>query len=90
MVGLRAMDGTLPDRQLCLCGGGLSVLAPVLSILGAMSWESIAKGSVLQEPLLAGLIDPWPAALGLAGTFALIGLSVLGIGLGLLAPAGLR
>ena len=97
-VGLNAMTGTLAgSAAMLVAAGALLVLTPVLSILGAMSWEAIAKGLVALAGAftvigVAGLVlTPLvPTILGLSGAFALIGVSVLGIGAGLaLAGAGL-
>lgn len=97
-IGLNVMNGTLAgSAAMLVAAAALAVLTPVLSILGAMSWESIAKGLVSIAGAfavlgVAGLVlTPLvPAILGLAGAFTLIGLGVLGIGAGLLAAgAGL-
>ena len=46
-VGLNAMTGTLAgSAAMLVAASALLVLTPVLSILGAMSWEAIAKGLV--------------------------------------------
>ena len=97
-IGLNAMTGTLAgSAAMLVAASALLVLTPVLSILGAMSWEAIAKGLVALAGAftvigVAGLVlTPLvPTILGLSGAFALIGVSVLGIGAGLaLAGAGL-
>lgn len=97
-VGLNVMNGTLAgSAALLVAVGALAILAPVLSILGAMSWESIAKGLVAIAGAftiigVAGLVlgPVVPAILGLAGAFALIGVGILAFGAGLLAAgAGL-
>ena len=97
-IGLNAMTGTLASSAAMLvAASALLVMSPVLSILGAMSWEAIAKGLVTLAGAftvigVAGLVlTPLvPTILGLSGAFALIGVSVLGIGAGLaLAGAGL-
>lgn len=97
-IGLNAMTGTLPgSAALLVAVAALAVLTPVLSILGAMSWESIAKGLVAIAGAfavigVAGLVlTPLvPTILGLGAAFALIGVGVLAIGAGLLAAgAGL-
>ena len=97
-IGLNAMTGTLAgSAAMLVAASALLVLTPVLSILGAMSWEAIAKGLVAMAGAftvigVAGLVlTPLvPTILGLSGAFALIGVSVLGIGAGLaLAGAGL-
>ena len=97
-IGLNTMTGTLAgSAAMLVAAAALLVMTPVLSILGAMSWESIAKGLVSLAGAftvigVAGLVlTPLvPTILGLSGAFALIGVSVLGIGAGLaLAGAGL-
>lgn len=92
-VGLNTMKGTLPgSAAMLIAASALAVLTPVLSILGAMSWTSIAKGLIsiagaftvigVAGAVLTPLV---PTILGLAGAFTLIGVGVLGIGTGLLA-----
>lgn len=97
-IGLNAMTGTLAgSAAMLVAASALLVMTPVLSILGAMSWEAIAKGLVALAGAfavigVAGLVfTPLvPTILGLSGAFALIGVSVMGIGAGLaLAGAGL-
>lgn len=97
-VGLNAMRGTLAgSAAMLVAASALLVLTPVLSILGAMSWESIAKGLVslagaftilgVAGAVLTPLV---PSILALSGSLALIGVAVAGIGSGLaLAGAGL-
>lgn len=97
-IGLNAMNGTLAGSAAMLVAvAALAALTPVLSILGAMSWEAIAKGLVtiagaftvigVAGAVLTPLV---PTILALGGAFALIGVGVLGIGAGLLAAgAGL-
>ena len=97
-VGLNLMTGTLSgSAALFVAATALAVLTPVLSILGAMSWTSIVKGLSslagifvilgVSGAVLSSLV---PAILGLAGALALMGVSALGIGAGLvLAGAGL-
>lgn len=59
-IALNLMNGTLAgSAALLIASASLAVLAPVLSILGAMSWEAIAKGLVS----LAGAF----AIIGVAG-----------------------
>jgi len=92
-IALNLMNGTLSgSAALLVAVAALAVLAPVLSILGAMSWESIAKGLIALAGAfavigVAGLVlEPLvPAILGLAGAFALIGAGVLAVGVGLVA-----
>ena len=92
-IGLNFMKGTLGgSAALLVASGALAVLAPVLSILGALSWEAIAKGLIsiagaftiigLAGAVLTPLV---PTILALSGAFALIGVGVLTIGAGLLA-----
>ena len=97
-LGLNAMEGTLSgSAAMIVAAAGLALLTPVLSILGAMRWTSIAKGLVTLAGAfavigVAGLVltPIIPAILGLSGAFALIGVAVLTIGAGLLAAgAGL-
>lgn len=97
-IGLNVMKGTLAGSAAMLVAAtALAILTPVLSILGAMSWEGIAKGLVSIAGAftilgVAGVVlsSVVPTILGLSGAFALIGIAVLGIGVGLLAAgAGL-
>lgn len=97
-IGLNVMTGTLAgSAAMLIAAAALAVLTPVLSILGAMSWEAIAKGLVSIAGAftiigVAGLVlTPLvPTILALGGAFALIGVGALGIGAGLLAAgAGL-
>lgn len=92
-ISLNFMKGTLGgSAALLVASGALAVLAPVLSILGALSWEAIAKGLIsiagaftiigVAGAVLAPLV---PTILALSGAFALIGVGVLTIGAGLLA-----
>ena len=90
-IALNLMRGTLAgSAALLVASGALAILAPVLKSLGDMSWESIGKGLVTLAGAftiigLAGLLlSPLiPTLLGLAGAFAVFGLSVIGIGAGL-------
>ena len=92
-ISLNFMKGTLGgSAALLVASGALAVLAPVLSILGALSWEAIVKGLIsiagaftiigVAGAVLAPLV---PTILALSGAFALIGVGVLTIGAGLLA-----
>lgn len=92
-LALNLMKGTLGgSAALLVASGALAVLAPVLSILGALSWEAIAKGLIsiagaftiigVAGAVLTPLV---PTILALSGAFALIGVGVLTIGAGLLA-----
>lgn len=92
-ISLNFMKGTLGgSAALLVASGALAVLAPVLNILGALSWEAIAKGLIsiagaftiigVAGAVLTPLV---PTILALSGAFALIGVGVLTIGAGLLA-----
>ena len=92
-ISLNFMKGTLGgSAALLVASGALAVLAPVLSILGALSWEAITKGLIsiagaftiigVAGAVLTPLV---PTILALSGAFALIGVGVLAIGAGLLA-----
>lgn len=92
-ISLNFMKGTLGgSAALLVASGALAVLAPVLSILGALSWEAIAKGLIsiagaftiigVAGAVLTPLV---PTILALSGAVALIGVGVLTIGAGLLA-----
>lgn len=92
-ISLNFMKGTLGgSAALLVASGALAVLAPVLSILGALSWEAIVKGLIsiagaftiigVAGAVLTPLV---PTILALSGAFALIGVGILTIGAGLLA-----
>ncbi len=92
-ISLNFMKGTLGgSAALLVASAALAVLAPVLNILGALSWEAIAKGLIsiagaftiigVAGAVLTPLV---PTILALSGAFALIGVGVLTIGAGLLA-----
>lgn len=92
-ISLNFMKGTLGgSAALLVASGALAVLAPVLSILGALSWKAIVKGLIsiagaftiigVAGAVLTPLV---PTILALSGAFALIGVGVLTIGAGLLA-----
>lgn len=91
-IGLNVMKGTLSgSAAMVVAATALAILTPILSVLGAMSWVSIAKGLVtiagaftvigVAGAVLTPLV---PTILGLAGAFSLIGVGVLAIGAGLL------
>ena len=97
-IGLNAMTGTIAGSgALLVAASALLVLTPVLSILGAMSWNSIVKGLVTLAGaftilgVAGAVLTPLvPSILALSGSLALIGVAVVGIGAGLaLAGAGL-
>ena len=92
-ISLNFMKGTLGgSAALLVASTALAILAPVLSVLGALSWEAIAKGLIsiagaftiigVAGAVLTPLV---PTILALSGAFALIGVGVLTIGAGLLA-----
>lgn len=92
-ISLNFMKGTLGgSAALLVASTALAILAPVLSVLGALSWEAIAKGLIsiagaftiigVAGAVLTPLV---PTILALSGAFALIGAGVLTIGAGLLA-----
>ena len=92
-IGLKVMSGTLSGSAAILVAvSALSLLVPILGLLGMMSWESIAKGLVsiagaftiigVAGVVLTPLV---PTIISLAGAFALIGVGALGVGAGLFA-----
>lgn len=97
-IGLNLMKGTLSgSAAMLVAAAALAILTPVLTTLGHLSWEEIAKGLVsiagaftvmgVAGAVLGPLV---PAILGLAGAFTLIGGGILALGAGLLAAgAGL-
>ena len=97
-VALNLMKSTLAgSAALLIAAGALAILAPVLKVLGGMSWESIAKGLVAVAGAfailgIAGLLlgPLTPVILALSGALALAGVAMLafGVGVGVLA-AGL-
>lgn len=92
-VGLKFMNGTLGgSAALLVAAAALLALTPVLSILGAMSGEAIAKslitiaGAFTIIGVAGTVLTPLvPTILSLAGAFALIGVGVAAAGAGLLA-----
>lgn len=92
-VALNAMKGTIGgSAAMIVAAGALAILAPTLKLLGAMSWDEIARGLVTLAGAftiigVAGLVlQPLvPAILGLSASFALLGVAALGIGAGLFA-----
>ena len=97
-IGLNFMKGTLSgSAAMLVAAAALAIFTPVLTTLGHLSWEEIAKGLVsiagaftvmgVAGAVLGPLV---PAILGLAGAFTLIGVGILALGAGLLAAgAGL-
>lgn len=97
-IALNLMNGTLGgSAALLVASAAMAVLAPVLSLMGAMSWESIAKGLVAMAGaftvigVAGALLGPLvPTILALSASIALLGVGVVAIGAGLLAAgAGL-
>ena len=97
-LGVMAMSKTISGSMaLLVAASALAILAPILMMLGGMSWESIGKGLVTIAGALtifgvAGLLlgKALPAIIGLAGAFAAFSVGVLAIGAGLfLAGTGL-
>lgn len=97
-IGVMAMTKTISGSMaLLIAASALAILAPILMMLGGMSWESIGKGLVtiagaLTVFGLAGLLlgKALPAIAGLATAFAAFSVGVLAIGAGLfLAGTGL-
>ena len=90
-VALKLMNGSVTgSAALIIAAGALAILAPVLTNLGSMSWESIAKGLVALAGAFAvvgiagALLTPLvPSILSLSAAFALFGVSILGIGAGM-------
>lgn len=95
-IALNLMNGTLAgSAALLIASASLAVLAPVLSVLGAMSWKAIAKGLISLAGaftiigVAGAVLSPIvPSILALAGAFTLIGVGIAATGAGLLA-AGL-
>ena len=80
--------------SLLVMAAALRVLLPVLTTIGDMSWESIAKGLVAIAGVLlvvgaAGiaLIPAIPAILALAASLTLLGVATMAVGVGLLATS---
>lgn len=97
-IALNLMKGTLAgSAALLIASAAIAVLTPSLAILGAMSWEAIAKGLVTIAGaftimgVAGAVLGPLaPAILALSGAFAIFGVGVAAIGVGLIAAgAGL-
>jgi hypothetical protein len=94
-IGLTAMVAAGPGAlALIVAAGALAILAPVLMLLGSMSWETIWTGLgalALTLGLLAiagiALIPALPGLLGLGAAAVLLGIGVLAAGLGVMALA---
>ena len=91
-IGLNLMNGTLSgSAALLVAAGALTVLTPVLVILGTMSWESIAKGLITIAGaftvmgVAGAVLGPLaPTILALSGALALFGVGSAAIGAGLI------
>lgn len=90
-IGLNVMNGTLAgSAALLVAVGALTVLTPVLVILGNMSWESIAKGLITIAGaftvmgVAGAVLGPLaPSILAISGALALLGVGSVAIGAGL-------
>ena len=90
-IGLNVMNGTLAgSAALLVAAGALTVLTPVLLILGNMSWESIAKGLITIAGaftvmgVAGAVLGPLaPSILAISGALALLGVGSVAIGAGL-------
>lgn len=97
MVGTLAILSKVPNTagsaaSILLMAVALSMLTPVLMLLGAMSWSAIAKGLLVIAGAFAVigvagmLLQPViPAILALSGALVLVGVAVAVAGAGLLA-----
>lgn len=97
-VSLNLMKGTLGgSAALLVASTALLALIPVMTVLGNLSWEQIAKGLLtlagafavigIAATVLSGVL---PAVLGLGAALALIGVGVLAAAAGLtLMAAGI-
>ena len=94
-IGLNVMNGTLAgSAALLVAAGALTVLTPVLVILGNMSWEAIAKGLITVAGaftimgVAGAVLGPLaPSILAISGALALLGVGSVAIGAGL-TPIG--
>lgn len=92
-VGLTLMVAALPGAlALVVAAGALAILAPVLILLGTMSWAAIGTGLgglalTLGVLAIAGyaLIPALPGLLGLGAAILLLGLGVMAAGVGIAA-----
>lgn len=91
-AALILMEASLPgSAALIIAAAALTLIAPVLVVLGALSWEAIGKGLVALAGAftiigLAGLLltPIIPGLLGLGAAITLIGIGVLAAGAGVL------
>lgn len=87
------MRSALPGAAaLLVVTAALAVLAPVLKLLGSMSWEEIAKGLTLLAGtftvlgIAGAILGPLvPTILSLSGALVMLGAACLAIGAGVLA-----
>lgn len=94
-IALKAMNGTLGgSASLVVAVAALGLLTPILIALGSMSWETIVKGLVALGGALTiigsagmALAPIAPSLLALAGAFALFGLAMAAVGIGIGALA---
>lgn len=94
-IGLNLMNGTLTgSASLVVAAAAIAILAPAMVLLGALSWESIAKGLVAIAGVFAVLgvsalvLTPViPIILALGAALLLIGAGLALTGIGALAVA---
>jgi tape measure domain-containing protein len=94
-IGLALMTAALPGAAaLLIASAALAILAPVLVILGGMSWEAIAKGLAAIAGAfavlgVAGLLltPVIPSIVLLAGALLILGVGIGLVGVGVLAIA---
>ena len=95
VIALNNMNKALPGAAaMIVVAGALAVLAPVLMLMGTMSWESIVKGLLLIAGVFAVfgvaalILKPLvPTIAALAGSLALLGIACTGIGVGIILIA---
>jgi tape measure domain-containing protein len=94
-IGLTAMVASLPGAAaLLVASASLAIIAPVLKLLGSMSWGAIFKGLIAMAAAftilgVAGyVLKPVVGVIvALAGAFALIGVGMFAMGAGLVLVA---
>ena len=90
--GLSLMTSAIPGAlALLIASAALAVLAPIILLLGAVSWQTVVQGLLTIAGAflvigVAGLVlSPiLPVIIGLAGAMALIGIGTLAAGAGLI------
>ena len=90
-AALRLMTGTLGgSAALLVAAASLAILAPVLKLMGSMTWTEIAKGLITIAGAFAiigvagAVLTPLiPSVLALSAAIALLGVACLAIGAGL-------